>query len=184
MSDLRLRTERLELIAADEAMLVAAMRDRDELARLLDAAIPTSWPPELLDAAALQYTLDKVRQGPGHGGWWMWFVLLVDGVERTLIGSGGYKGPPVSFRGQDGVVEVGYGILPDFRGRGYATELTKALIERAFAHPAVTGVAAETLPEFAASIRVMSKCGMAFIGDGSEPGTIRYEVMREKREGQ
>ena len=38
---------------------------------------------------------------------------------------------------------------------------------------------AETLPGLMPSIGVLRKCGFRFIGDGSEPGVIRYELTRD-----
>jgi RimJ/RimL family protein N-acetyltransferase len=51
---------------------------------------------------------------------------------------------------------------------------------RAFALPAVRRVIAETLPELAPSIGVMRKCGFRLIGEGSRPGVIRFELLREE----
>ena len=47
------------------------------------------------------------------GRWGTRLFILED--PRTLVGWGGFKGPPA-----DGVVEVGYAVAPDFRGRGIA----------------------------------------------------------------
>ena len=87
-----------------------------------------------------------------------------------LIGTAGYKGPPA-----DGTVEVGYGIVADHQRRGYATEATRALIERASGRPEVHTVIAETLPELTPSIRVLEKLGFVPAGDGSQPEVIRFE---------
>ena len=89
---------------------------------------------------------------------------------RTLVGVVGYKGMP-----KDGTVEVGYGIVAEHQRRGYATEATRALVDQAFATPGVTRVIAETLPGLAPSIGVLEKLKFTLIGEGSEPGVIRYE---------
>jgi RimJ/RimL family protein N-acetyltransferase len=54
------------------------------------------------------------------------------------------------------------------------------LIGRAFAFPDVRRVIAETLPELTPSIGVLRKCGFRFIGEGSEPGVIRFAITREQ----
>jgi RimJ/RimL family protein N-acetyltransferase len=41
-------------------------------------------------------------------------------------------------------------------------------------------VIAETYPHLTPSIGVMEKCGLAFAGEGSEEGVIRYELPRER----
>jgi RimJ/RimL family protein N-acetyltransferase len=168
-------TPRLALIPATPALLRAALAGRARLADALPAIVPPSWPPEFLDDAALRFTLERLAESPAADGWWMYFVLRTEaGAARTLIGSGGYKGPPA-----DGTVEVGYGIVSDQRRRGYATEVTRGLVARAFALPAVRRVIAETLPELTASIGVLRKCGFRPAGEGSEPGVIRFELLRE-----
>lgn len=61
---------------------------------------------------------------------------------NTLIGLGGYAGPPTS----DGSVEIGYSIAPSYQRQGLATELTLALVDFALANPGVSRVLAHTLP--------------------------------------
>jgi len=168
-------TERLALVPATPELTRAALAGVPELAAGLGAAVPSTWPPEYLDAASLEYTLDRLAEGPEQAGWWLHFVVFSgDAASRTLIGSAGYKGPPSA----DGTVEVGYGIVSDRRRRGFASEATRGLLARAFAVPSVTRAIAETLPELAPSIGVLAKCGFHLIDGGSEPGVIRFEVTR------
>ncbi len=171
-------TARLELVPATAELLRAALEGQDAMALALRAAVPPSWPPESLDDAALEFVLAKVAEDPEVAPWWMYFVLLPGGgsTQRALIGTAGSKGPPSA----DGTVEVGYGIATEFRRQGYASEATLALVAQAFRNPAVTRVIAETLPSLAPSIGVLRKCGFRFIGDGSEPGAISYELTRSE----
>jgi [ribosomal protein S5]-alanine N-acetyltransferase len=76
---------------------------------------------------------------------------------------------------------VGYGVVRDHQRRGYASETVRGLVGHAFALPEVHRVIAETLPELTPSIGVLEKCGFRFIGEGSEPGVIRYELSRTTR---
>ena len=157
------------------ALTQAALDGPEALAAALDAVVPETWPPDLLDEPALRFTLGRLGAGLEQAGWWMYFVILPDAEGgRTLVGSAGYKGPPSA----DGTVEVGYGIVGDHQRRGYASEATRGLVTRAFAHPAVRRVIAETLPELTPSIGVLHKCGFHLIGEGSEPGVIRFELTR------
>lgn len=169
-------TARLDVVPATIPLTEAALEGGNTLGAALRADVPATWPPELLDEAPLRFTLAKLREGPGQAGWWLYFVVLrgVAGA-RTLIGSAGYKGPPA----QDGTVEVGYGIVEGYRRQGYASETTRALVAHAFEYPIVQQVVAETYPELIASIGVMTSCGFAFVGAGSEPGVIRYALPRE-----
>ncbi|HEY7614880.1 MAG TPA: GNAT family N-acetyltransferase [Gemmatimonadales bacterium] len=170
-----IRTERLELLPATVDLLAAALESPQALAAGLNARVPPTWPPEFLDAPALQFTRDRLARTPEEEGWWMYFILLPrDAGERTLIGGAGYKGPP----GEDGTVEVGYGIVSDHQRRGYASEAVRGLLKRAFDLPRIGRVIAETYPELTPSIGVLRKCGFSLAGEGSEPGVIRFELAR------
>lgn len=168
-------TERLELVPATLELTRAALDGEHALGASLRAAVPPTWPPEYLDQPALEFTLSRLAEGPEQAGWWLHFVVLQGGeAGRTLIGSAGYKGPPSA----DGTVEVGYGIVRDYQRRGYASEVVRGLLAHAFAIPAVGRVIAETLPELAASLGVLRKCGFRLIGDGAQPGVLRFELTR------
>jgi RimJ/RimL family protein N-acetyltransferase len=168
-------TERLELVPATAELTQAALDGQRALAAALGASVPATWPPEFLDPPALEFTLKRLREDPEQAGWWLHFVVLPRGdTGRLLIGSAGYKGPP----SPDGLVEIGYGIVGDQQRRGYASEAARGLLGHAFAYLAVHKVIAETLPELTGSIGVLAKCGFRLIGEGSEPGVIRFELTR------
>ena len=172
-----LKTPRLELVGCGADTLRAEGEDRARFAELLRARVPASWPPELYDDDARLWTLNAVEGQPEHEGWWMYYLVRDrDGGDRKLIGVAGYKGPPAD----DGTVEVGYGVLDEHRRRGYATEATRALVERAFADPRVTRVIAETYPHLEPSIGVLRNLGFALEGPGSEEGVIRFHLPREQ----
>ena len=71
-------------------------------------------------------------------------------------------------------MKLSYCIVGAQQGKGYATEAVKALLDWVGRDRRTRRVVGETSPGQAASIAVMEKCGMAFVGEGSEPGTIRY----------
>ena len=174
-----LKTARLELVGCTPELLRAEGEDRGRFSELLNARIPGGWPPELYDDDARLYTLRMAEAAPQDEGWWLYYLVLPDGGGgRELVGLAGYKGPPAD----DGTVEVGYGVLPEHRRRGYASEAVGALLERAFAFPRVTRAVAETYPELAPSIGVLEKHGFAFAGDGSEERVIRFELPRGRWE--
>jgi len=103
---------------------------------------------------------------------------LLHVASGTVIGAGGFKGPP----GADGVVEIAYGVVPDYQGKGYATEAAQALVAYAFSSGRVRVVRAHTLPEPNASTRVLAKCGFRHIGEVVDPedGLVwRWEKLNE-----
>lgn len=170
-----LLTPRLELLPATPQTLRWELHDHALLGRALNANIPPSWPPENL-RDALEFFAQRMEAQTGPPGWGVYYWIARNEVTavnaRTLVGSGGFKGAPDA----NGSVEIGYGTLPEFWNKGYATEATQALVEFASAQPNVTLVWAEALPENPASVRVLEKCGFVPIGaGGNELGTIRFE---------
>lgn len=170
-----IRTERLELIPATLAVISADMESPDALSRLLDADVPASWPPGEYDRTAMEFFRARLEDG-GPVGWYGWYAVQhpTETTRAVLVGTGGFLGPP----GRDGVVEVGYSIAPEFRGRGYARELLQALVIRAFSAPGVVRIVAHTTPANRASIKVLERSGFTLLGAGHEPGTVRYQASR------
>ncbi|MGK5671328.1 GNAT family N-acetyltransferase [Micromonospora sp. URMC 106] len=80
--------------------------------------------------------------------------LIVERDSGLVVGSVGLFWPPA-----DGTVEIGYGIVPSRRGRGYAPEATRALAEFALAAPDVHTVVATVELSNPASVRVLEKAG-------------------------
>jgi RimJ/RimL family protein N-acetyltransferase len=91
-------------------------------------------------------------------------------TEDVAVGSIGFIGPPQP--AADGVpeVEVGYGLVEDARGRGYATEALTAMVAAAEAEGA--RVRASVLPTNDASIRVLAKCGFTELRGSNEDGEL------------
>jgi RimJ/RimL family protein N-acetyltransferase len=95
-------------------------------------------------------------------------------VERPgglVIGSIGLFWPP-----DNGTVEIGYGIVPSRRGRGYASEATRALTGHAFTAPGVHTVCAEVDLSNLPSIRVLEKAGFQRSHGDLERNAGRYHI--------
>jgi RimJ/RimL family protein N-acetyltransferase len=166
-----IETARLKLMPATVGLARAEIGNRGEFARLLGASVPDNWPPETL-ADALPSFLGWLEAAPDRVGWFGWYALTT-GVGVTapvLVASAGFKGPP-----QDGTAEIGYSVLPQFQGRGYATEMVGGLVRWALGQPGVARVVAETEWANPASVRVLRKAGFAPVGPASESGAARFE---------
>lgn len=170
-----IETERLELRSASPALLRAELAGRAALAAEMNVVVPAEWPPEHWDEGPVRWSLDKLAaHGPAVERFLAYyFVLKADGSTRILVGVGGLKGPP-----ENGRIEVGYSILPEFQRRGLATEAVGGFLRFAFAHDDIDEVIAETLPHLTPSIGVLAKHNFDFLGDGSETGIIRYGLRR------
>jgi len=182
MNPFRIRTERLDLIPATLEILEADRDDRQNLARLLSASIPGSWPPPLLDERTLaEFIRMTAENADPFFITWYWVRDDPAEGERVLVGSGGIASAPAP-----GTVLIGYSVLGEFQRHGYATEAVRRIVAAAFALPGVRRIVATTYPELVGSIRVLEKNGFACVGEGHpgegfEEGTVVYVL--EKPDG-
>jgi RimJ/RimL family protein N-acetyltransferase len=84
------------------------------------------------------------------------FLAVTERATGALIGDGGLH--PLGGVGPD--VEIGYTLAREAWGKGYATELGRALIEYAFTVLRVPRVVAQVEPANTASRNVLTKLGM------------------------
>ena len=108
--------------------------------------------------------IENLRSDPTLIGWGPWLVLEKN--SDKVVGDIGFKGRPNA----ENTVEVGYGILPQFQNKGYATEAVKEIIKWAFSSEQVTRVVAECLEDNLSSVKVLEKLGM------NRTGTIKTIV--------
>ena len=122
---------------------------------LLGAVVPPGWPAEAEAREGLPWHLTAMEADPGQRLWRIRFVIQRS--SNSLIGSVNLKGPPL----EAGEVEIGWGIVPEARGQGFATEASRAVIEWAVRASRVRRVSA-TIPETnTASQNVARRLGMA-----------------------
>jgi RimJ/RimL family protein N-acetyltransferase len=123
---------------------------------------------------AVAFTRDAVAADPDGVRWGTRLFVLDE--PRTLVGWGGFKGPP-----RDGVVELGYAVAPNFEGRGLASAAVGEMLREAFADESVSAVIAHTLPERNASNRVLEKTGFTHDGEAADDdvGTV-WRFRRER----
>lgn len=62
-------------------------------------------------------------------------------------------------------MEIGFMMLPDFRKRGFATELASALTKYIFEEAGAERIVADSHPDNAASNRVLQKLGYNCLGE-------------------
>lgn len=124
--------------------------------------------------------LEMARNMPGDPGSWVQFTVLEKDTGR-LVGDIGIHPPD----DEEGVVEIGYTISPEFQGRGYASEAASALVRYSFEVLGAEVARAWADRENVSSIRVAEKIGMRLVelveepyGEGVWLG-VRYEVDRE-----
>jgi RimJ/RimL family protein N-acetyltransferase len=167
-------TERLELIALTAPLAQLTVDAPLRLGEVLQATIPTDWPPPGFDHGAQTLLADRLQADPALAGWLAWLLVWHQGPEPVLVGMAGFKGMP----GADGQVEIACGIVPTHQRRGLGTEACLDLIDWALADPAVATIVAEAPPDGTPAIRAMEKIGMTADGAGTAPGSVRYAFRR------
>ncbi|HEX2741238.1 MAG TPA: GNAT family protein [Rubrobacter sp.] len=162
-----LRTERLRLVTLTPRLVRLALEDRKELGSELQARVPSSWP-----GADFARMLPRLADGPDDSSVAAPTRLIVHAADRAVIGEAGFHGPP----DRTGTVEIGYSIVPERRGQGFASEATQALIEATFYIPGIRRIIAECLEDNGASLRVLEKLGMRRTRPAG--GTVHFELRR------
>lgn len=162
-------TGRLVLAPLPVAAAAALLRgDRVEARSELGLEPAAEWPEQTFVEQVLPIHVRRVRDDPSAARWSVWTIAL-DGV---VVGSASFKGGPDA----RGVVEIGYGVAPAFRGRGVATEAAIALTGLALADPAVGAVVATTDPRNGSSMRVLEKAG--FVRTGKDGELLAWRHVR------
>ena len=106
----------------------------------------------------------------GNGQWGMFMIILRETGE--VIGDIGFHGPP----DEAGTVEIGYGIVEQYRGRGLAGESAVAICGLAWSRPEVTRIVARTEEDNPASAGVLRHAG--FRDDGVADGLRKFSLNR------
>lgn len=168
MAQLQTRHLRMESWTAELAD--AAIHDKTKLGRMLDVKVPDDFPNQSVREHVLPSKVTELQMDPSRG---VWSGMIIHTADNIIIGSMGYKSPPDT----EGMVEIGYDIIPAYQGNGYATEMAKALIAWAFEQPLVRCITAECLPDNFPSVRVLEKVGMRRVGSSAD--MLKWEMCRE-----
>lgn len=166
-------TPRLLLLATSRALLTAELYKPQYFPVLLGAAMPIDWPPGQYDRDAMLYFLDRLATGGRDAaGWYSWYALRKAEGEtgRTLVGSGGFMGPP----DETGTTEIGYSIAAEWQGQGLATELVAGLVQQAASTGMVRRLLAHTDADNLGSQQVLHRNAFQLLGPDDQ-GRLRFE---------
>jgi L-amino acid N-acyltransferase len=92
---------------------------------------------------------------------WIGYVAM---QNSTPVGTCAFKSAPV-----DGRVEIAYGTMPGFEGRGIATAMARELVRVGRQEDESLTIFAQTLPEENASTSILKKLGFRFVGTVDHP---------------
>jgi len=155
----------VQLIRIDDSLRANVNHGGDAFAATYAASLGDSTDIVRGVVAQTLEMIEKAPRAPEWGGY-----LAVDAAQALVVGTCGFAHGPEA----DGTVEIAYFTFPAFEGRGYATAMARALLERALASPEVRDVVAHTLPEPNASTRILENIGFRRAGEAHDPdlGTV------------
>ena len=140
-------------------MRLLLARDLEASAGEIGAAVPADF-PDWLDGF-LHFRIVDLEVDPGTQPWLGRAIVVVepDGT-RAIVGSCGFHAPPDA----DGRVEVGYRVEPEYRRRGVASEVVRALFDWAAMEHGVQKFRASTSPDNVGSLAIIRGLGFSQVG--------------------
>lgn len=162
---MELHTEQLVLISTPPEVLQRRLERADFAAPVningtaTQVHFPTEWPGDAL--VLFPMWLEQTLHDPQALAWG---GTIIERTSATAIGQIGFKGLPDA----NGMIELGYGVVPEVEGRGYATEMARALVEWAWQQPQVRTITAECRVDNMGSLRVLEKSGFRQTGQRTD----------------
>jgi RimJ/RimL family protein N-acetyltransferase len=181
-----LETERLMLrrFTEDDVDNLVQLDSDPDVMHFINGGRPTS--RHEIESDVLPAFLDYYERFAGYGFW----AAMEKSTDRFL---GWFHFRPTRDAQPDDV-ELGYRLCKSAWGKGYATEGSRALIDKGFAELGVQRVFASTMVVHVASRRVMEKAGLRFVKtfhqpwpdyiEGEEEGDVEFALLRSEWEQQ
>lgn len=134
--------------------------------RQLPVPLPFDDPHQILhpERSPLLRRIAQVRADPSVNPWLIRLGVL-RGPPPAIIGLTNFHGPP----DEQGMVEVGYQVLPPYRHQGFGRELAQLMGRLAAGHPAVRVLRATVSPGNQASLRIVEGEGLVRVGEQEDP---------------
>ena len=163
-----IHTARLELVSMTPEFMEAVLAGRfAEAQELLGAELPA----EPVDEAVERFLARRVaqlREEPEVQRWLARAIVRKEG-GRLMIGNVGFHGQPgVNAAGSDRALEIGYGIQPEHRSQGYATEAVEGLIGWARTE-GIDHFVASVSPDNEPSLAIIRRLGFVRTGQHIDP---------------
>lgn len=148
----QLETERLILIPFTQDICENILYNDYELLYEQGYKRGKSWPDiDMMDT--IPKIIGNLSINDYVTGFESWLIIRKDTQE--IIGDVGYKGYNFEFQN----IDIGYGIITEERGKGFAEEATRELIRWAFSQEIVKEITAKCFVDNAQSINLLKKLG-------------------------
>jgi RimJ/RimL family protein N-acetyltransferase len=175
-----METERLRLrrFAAQDVELLVELDGDPEVMRYINGGRPT--PREEVENVILPRVLSFYERYDDYGYW--------AAEEKSTGEFVGWFALHPNEDSPPGELELGYRLKRSAWGKGYATEGSRALVDKAFRELDAQRVRAETMTVNTASRRVMEKAGLEYVRtfhlewpeeiEGTAEGDVEYAITR------
>lgn len=151
-------TPRLELRHISGANLITLFENRDD-SPILEKVDFTNPHRVLVDfQGPLHWRVPQVKADPSSNKWFVRLIVLKE--NREIIGSTSFHGVP----DENGMIEIGLGIEPEFHNQGFAKESLLAMWSWAVDQPGVKSLRYTVSPDNTPSIKVIEYFGFPFTG--------------------
>ncbi len=147
-----INTARLRLIPCPYAIAEAAIKVKPDYSGFTDIELTNDWPSSDTKGILSIY-MNQVQSYGSKFVWGVWLMILSS--ENKVIGDLGFKDEPL----KDGVVEIGYNVVPSYRNQGFGFEAVNALTDWALKQTVVKKVIAQCDRDNQYSIRILKKLG-------------------------
>lgn len=166
-ADALISSERLDLalLSLDQLDEVAA-GDGSRLATALQATVPADWVTDVRRLAARR--AQQIRERPNDAAWLLRAMVLRPagtGEGRRVVGYLNFHGAP----DESGAAEIGYTLLPEARGHGYALEAVRAAFDWATRVHGVRRFRASVAPDNERSLNLIGRLGFHRTGEQWDP---------------
>lgn len=115
------------------------------------------------DHSPLAYRVPQVQADPSVNPWLIRLAVLRSSDE--IVGLANFHDRP----DVNGMVEIGYRVLPSHRRQGYAAEMARIMWTAAAAHPDVRVLRATVSPDNEASLAIIEAAGLVHVGEQDDP---------------
>ncbi len=170
-------TPRLELRHISGANLITLFENRDD-SPILEKVDFTNPHRVLVDfQGPLHWRVPQVKADPSSNKWFVRMIVLKE--NREIIGSTSFHGVP----DENGMIEIGLGIEPEFHNQGFAKESLLAMWSWAIDQPGVKSFRYTVSPDNTPSIKVIEYFGFPFTGvqiDEEDGPENIYEISTEE----
>jgi [ribosomal protein S5]-alanine N-acetyltransferase len=144
-----IETERLKIVTFTIDMMEALLKGNSELEKIIPYKVASEYPLDVYKQF-FTYKIERFRKFPNENEW---EGIIIHKIDNKIMGDMGFKGGP----NEEGIIDLGYSIVPSYQGKGYATEMGKAMVDWGLSQLNVKQVIATCNPDNFASIRVLEK---------------------------